>query len=86
MKINEVGRILQRTDGSAIVYVRSRKRTREISEHLESLGITSTYYHAGLDFETKEERLEEWQDQGDGGHKCIRYGNRQAGCACRDSL
>ena len=62
VKINEVGRILQRTDGSAIVYVRSRKRTREISEHLESLGITSTYYHAGLDFETKEERQNAWKN------------------------
>ena len=62
VKINEVGRILQRTDGSAIVYVRSRKRTREISEHLESLGITSTYYHAGLDFETKGERQNAWKN------------------------
>lgn len=62
VKINEVGRILQRTEGSAIVYVRSRKRTREISEHLESLGITSTYYHAGLDFETKEERQNAWKN------------------------
>lgn len=60
-KIHEVYHILSRTQGSAIVYVRSRKRTREIAEYLNSAGISATYYHAGLDYSVKESRQNEWQ-------------------------
>lgn len=60
-KIYEVFHILSRTQGSAIVYVRSRRRTREISDFLESGGISATFYHAGLDFDIKEERQNRWQ-------------------------
>ena len=63
-KIYEIFHILSRTEGSAIVYVRSRKRTREIAEYLSSAGISSTYYHAGLDISLKEERQNEWQRSG----------------------
>lgn len=63
-KIYEIFHILSRTEGSAIVYVRSRKRTREIAEYLSSAGISSTYYHAGLDISIKEERQNEWQRSG----------------------
>lgn len=60
-KIHEVFHILSRTSGTAIVYVRSRKRTREISEYLNAAGMSSTYYHAGLDSELKNERQTKWQ-------------------------
>ena len=40
-KIQEVFHILSRTSGSAIVYVRSRKRTGEIADFLNSAGILS---------------------------------------------
>lgn len=60
-KINEVFHILSRTQGSAIVYVRSRRRTKEISDYLNSCGIPSTFFHAGLDFEIKETRQNEWK-------------------------
>ncbi|MDE6444984.1 MAG: RecQ family ATP-dependent DNA helicase [Muribaculaceae bacterium] len=60
-KIHEVLHILSRTSGSSIVYVRSRKRCREISEFLLSADISSTFYHAGLDFDIKEERQNDWQ-------------------------
>ena len=63
-KIYEIFHILSRTEGSAIVYVRSRKCTREIAEYLSSAGISSTYYHAGLDISLKEERQNEWQRSG----------------------
>lgn len=63
-KIYEVFHILSRTVGTAIVYVRSRKRTREIAEYLASAGISATYYHAGLDISLKEERQNEWQRGG----------------------
>lgn len=60
-KINEVFHILSRTSGSAIVYVRSRKRTREISDYLNASGISATFYHAGLENELKSERQTSWQ-------------------------
>lgn len=60
-KIHEVLHILSRTTGSSIVYVRSRRRCREIAEFLSSAGITATYYHAGIDFKLKEERQNNWQ-------------------------
>lgn len=60
-KIGDVGRILQRTSGSAIVYVRNRDRTRMISEYLNVMGIPSTYYHAGIQPDVKAERQDSWK-------------------------
>ena len=60
-KIYEVFHILSRTQGSSILYVRSGKRTVEISEYLSSAGISATAYHAGLDYELKEKRQNSWQ-------------------------
>lgn len=60
-KINDIFHILSRTAGTSIVYVRSRKRCREIAEYLTSCGISATYYHAGLDHALKEERQNAWQ-------------------------
>ncbi len=60
-KIHEIFHILSRTSGSAIVYVRSRKRTREIADYLQAQGIAATFYHANLDYELKEKRQNEWK-------------------------
>ena len=54
--------ILDSMPGSAIVYVRSRNRTKEISELLEANNISATFYHAGLDNSTKDERQKAWHD------------------------
>lgn len=48
--------------GSGIVYVRSRKRTKVISDWLQSVGISATYYHAGIDAKTRDERQKMWMD------------------------
>ena len=48
------------TEGSAIVYVRNRKRTQVIADWLNSVGISATYYHAGLDAKTRDERQDLW--------------------------
>ena len=48
-KIGELIHILSRINGSAIVYVRSRRRCKELSAILETNGIQSTFYHAGLE-------------------------------------
>ena len=48
-------------DGSAIVYVRSRRHAREIAEHLCEAGLSATFYHAGLDHADKDRRQRDWQ-------------------------
>ena len=48
------------TEGSAIVYVRNRKRTRIIADWPISVGISATFYHAGLDSKTRDERQDLW--------------------------
>ena len=53
--------ILQRVKGAAIVYTRSRRRTKEFAELIQEAGITSTFYHAGLDAAVKDERQRAWQ-------------------------
>ena len=54
-------RLLEQTPGAAIVYVRSRRHAREISEHLTEAGLSATFYHAGLDHADKDRRQREWQ-------------------------
>jgi len=53
--------ILQRVPGSAIVYVRSRQRTKEYADLLCKMGIKATFFHAGLDNSVKDQRQHEWQ-------------------------
>lgn len=48
------------SSGSAIVYVRNRKRTQVISEWLNSVGMPATFYHAGLDAKTRDQRQDLW--------------------------
>lgn len=60
-KIGEMLHILYCVDGSAIVYARSRKRTKEIAEILNKKGETALFYHAGLDSSEKDERQKAWQ-------------------------
>ncbi|MDE6134006.1 MAG: RecQ family ATP-dependent DNA helicase, partial [Muribaculaceae bacterium] len=61
-KFEMLTRIMTSTSGSAIVYVRSRKRTREIAEYLQGCGLTAAFYHAGLERHEKSLRQEMWQD------------------------
>lgn len=60
-KLNDLYRILEKVDGTAIVYVRSRKRTKEIADFLISKGISADYYHAGLNHDSKEKKQESWK-------------------------
>ena len=54
--------ILNSMPGTAIVYTRSRQRTKEVSELLNKAGISATFYHAGLDTSVKDDRQQAWQD------------------------
>ena len=60
-KQNEMIHILQSVGGSALIYARSRKRTKEMAQLLSQQGITATFYHAGLDPDVKDQRQKAWQ-------------------------
>src|SRR6187401_1939855 len=59
-KINKVIEILNKVQGSAIVYCKSRKRTKEIAELLQLQNIIADFYHAGLLQEERHKRQEDW--------------------------
>jgi len=63
-KTGELLHILRSMPGSAIVYVRNRRRTKEITELLNNEDITTDFYHAGLDDATKDIRQHRWQSGG----------------------
>lgn len=54
-------RVLKNTLGPSIVYVRSRKRTRELRNLLVKEGITAEYYHAGLPPAEKSQFQNRWR-------------------------
>lgn len=54
-------RVLAATQGSAIVYVRSRRKTRELADTLSAAGISADAYHAGLAASDKSERQNRWK-------------------------
>ena len=60
-KANELLHILRRQPGSAIVYVRNRRRTKEIASLLQEAGIKADFYHAGLDDAARDIRQQRWQ-------------------------
>ena len=59
-KLTELIHILRSVPGTAIVYVRSRKRTKQISDELNRAGIHADFYHAGLYVEDKEDKQNKW--------------------------
>lgn len=61
-KIQTLTYILGRVPGSAIVYVRNRKRTKEIAIQLQQAGMSADFFHAGLDRGTKEFRQNRWKN------------------------
>ena len=68
-KPDQVAHILSRVPGSAIVYVRNRKRAQELAEWLNQLpslqggdgGRPVNYYHAGLTTQERNARQEAWK-------------------------
>ena len=61
-KAGELIHILTQVPGSAIVYTRNRKRTKEVSLFLNQHGISAIFYHAGLNNDIKDQRQKGWQD------------------------
>ena len=60
-KDEELIKLLTKTDGSAIIYVRNRKKTKEVSELLNKNNISADYFHAGLDNAIKDLKQEGWK-------------------------
>lgn len=60
-KLGATATALTRVSGSAIVYVRSRRRTFELARELENRGIPATFYHAGMQPEEKSIAQDAWR-------------------------
>jgi ATP-dependent DNA helicase RecQ len=60
-KLSYLLRITEHVQGTGIIYVRNRARTREIADFLEKNGISSGFYHAGLTDEIRNLRESEWK-------------------------
>ncbi|MCM1222853.1 MAG: RecQ family ATP-dependent DNA helicase [Lachnospiraceae bacterium] len=60
-RIDHIAHILRRVPGTSIVYVRSRRLTGEIAAELQQYGIAAQAFHAGLEYELKEERIASWK-------------------------
>ena len=59
-KMNRLLKIANKIQGAGIVYVRNRKKTQEIADYLRRNKISSDYYHAGLDSQTRDAKQEAW--------------------------
>ena len=60
-KFTDLVLLMENTTGSAIVYVRSRRRSKEIAELMNENCLNATFYHAGLDSTIKDIRQKDWQ-------------------------
>lgn len=60
-KLSEMRHILNKVPGTAIVYVRSRKKTKELAKELSAIGIDADFYHAGLNPEEKTRKQNAWK-------------------------
>jgi ATP-dependent DNA helicase RecQ len=61
-KPDQIAHILSKVPGSAIVYVRNRKRSQELAEWLAANGESADFYHAGLTTRERNERQEAWKE------------------------
>ena len=52
--------ILQNVPGTAIVYCKSRRHTREVADLLRQQGIRASFYHAGLSTDERSSRQDDW--------------------------
>jgi len=59
-KISRMVYWIKKLNGSGIVYCRTRRRTKEISDLLNGYSLISDFYHAGLDQDTRKEKQERW--------------------------
>ncbi|MBN2166943.1 MAG: RecQ family ATP-dependent DNA helicase [Marinilabiliaceae bacterium] len=61
-KEDELLKILRAVNGSAVVYVRNRKKTKELAHLLVSAQISADYYHAGLSHDKRDLIQQRWMN------------------------
>lgn len=61
-KINILFKLLNKHQGSCVIYVRNRKKTKECAQILQYYGVAADFYHAGLDAKERERKQNEWQN------------------------
>lgn len=59
-KLGRLANICKKVQGTGVVYVRNRRKTREIAEFLAKQGVKADFYHAGLDNKTRDQKQESW--------------------------
>ena len=59
-KMHTLLTICNRIKGTGIVYVRNRRKTKEISDYLNQQNITCDFYHAGLDSAERAKKQSDW--------------------------
>jgi len=60
-KIKQLFKLITKVDGSAVVYVRNRRKTKEYALLMQKYHISADFYHAGLDAKTRAEKQTAWQ-------------------------
>ena len=61
-KLQQILRILNGVPGTGIIYVRNRKRSKELSEWLQAQNISADFYHAGLGSFERANKQTSWKD------------------------
>ena len=61
-KLSTLAYILGKVPGTAIVYARNRKLTKEVAIFLQQSGISADFFHAGLSREEKAIRQSRWKN------------------------
>ena len=59
-KLNRLLRAINKVSGSGIVYVRNRRKTKEIAQFLSNHQISASFYHAGLEQKERDEKQQAW--------------------------
>ena len=60
-KLGQLLNICNSVSGTGIVYVRSRKKTEELSAFLSANGVSASFYNAGLGQQSRTDRQEQWK-------------------------
>lgn len=59
-KIGKAAQVINKRQGSGIIYMRSRKGTERITRELHKLNISADFYHAGLESEVRSQKQQDW--------------------------
>jgi len=59
-KNRKLSQVVRRIKGSGIIYVRNRRKTKQIADWLNAGGIRAHFYHAGLSAELRDRKQNDW--------------------------